>query len=183
MQQLPLVLARQWPAMIAYPYKHSRTARRQLLFAPNTPHYRLLSSTSDGSMGVPNQRASEVLQMPCLLYINAVMMEYATRPYLIDDFFCKLVNTVYEDNLDTYNSPEQLYIRLLQGVDDADTGRDKRLYHVTRLAYVARRLGKRSMEKARSALLGNLVLSDGLWRKERLFSRDPVVLEAEIMRE
>ncbi len=82
----------------AYPYKNSLSAHRQSLFAPDTPLYRLLSLNSDSSMGVSAQRASDACQMPCLLYINAIMLEYANGPYLIDDFFAKLVNAVYEDN-------------------------------------------------------------------------------------
>ena len=167
----------------AYPYKHSLNAQKQSLFAPGTPLYRLLSSNSDNSMGVSNQRASDACQMPCLLYINAIMLEYANGPYLIDDFFAKLINVVYEDNLHNCVSPEQLFVRLLLGIDGIEAAREARLYEVTRLAYVAKRLGKSSMEKTRGALLRNLVLSDGPCRNERLFTWDPVVLEAEILKD
>ena len=171
------------PSHATYPYKNSLNAEKLSLFAPGTPLYRLLSSNTDSLMGISGQRASDACQMPCLLYINTVMLEYASGPYLIDDFFSKLINAVYEDNLDTCVSPEQLFVRLLLGVDGTETERDARLYEVTRLAYVAKRLRKSSMEKARSALLRNLVLSDGPCRKERLFTWDPVVLEAEILRD
>ena len=171
------------PSHIAYPYKNSPNANKKPLFAPGTPLYRLLSSNSDSSMGIYNQRASGACQMPCLLYINAVMLAYANGPYLIDDFFSKLINAVYEDNLHTCVSPEHIFVRLLLGLDGTEAARDARLYEVTRLAYAAKRLGKSSMEKARGALLRNLVLSDGPCRKERLFTWDPVVLEEEILRE
>lgn len=167
----------------AYPYQNSPNARKLSLFAPGKPLYRLLNSDSDSPMGVSTQRASEACRIPCLLYINAVMLEYATGPYLIDDFFCKLVNAVYEDNLDTCVSPEQLFVRLLLGIDGVEAVREARLYEVTRLAYVVKRLGKSSMERVRGALLRNLVLSDGPWREERLFTWDPAVLEAEVLRD
>ncbi len=167
----------------AYPYRNSLRAHRQSLFAPDTPLYRLLSLNSDSSMGVSAQRASDACQMPCLLYINAIMLEYANRPYFIDSFFAKLVNAVYEDNLDTCVSPEHFFVRLLLGIDGTEAARDIRLYGATRLAYVAKRLGKSSMEKVRCALLRNLVLSDGPRRRERLFTWDPVVLEAEILKD
>ena len=60
---------------------------------------------------------------------------------------------------------------------------EERLYTVTRLAYVAKRLGKASFEMARSALLGNLVLLDGEGREGSLFGWDPAVLEEEILRD
>lgn len=167
----------------AYPYEISPNARKQSLFAPGTPLYRLLSSNSDRSMGVFNQRASDACRMPCLLYINAVVLEYANEPHLIDNFFAKLNNAVYEDNLDNCVSPEHLFVRLLVSIDGTEATRSARLYEVTRLAYVAKRLGKSSMEKASSALLTNLVLSDGPCRKEHIFEWDPVVLKAEILRD
>ena len=167
----------------AYPYKSSQTARKRSLFAPGTPLYGLLSSNLDGSMGLAEQRASNACQMPCLFYINAVLLEYARGPYLIDDFFAKLINVVYEDNLDTCFSPEHLLIRLFVGIENTEAMRDARLCEVTKLIYVAKRLGKSSMEKVRGVLWRNLVLSDGPCRKERLFDWDPATLEAEIMRE
>ena len=167
----------------AYPYKNSLDAHKLSLFSPGTPLYRLLSPNPDSSLGLSNQRAWDACQMPCLLYINAVLLEYANGPYLIDDFFCKLINAVYEDNLNVCVSPEHLFVRLLLGYEGEEPVRDKRLYAVTRLAYVAKRLGKKSMELARGALLRNLVLSDGPARTERLFGWDPVVLEAEILRD
>ncbi len=87
------------------------------------------------------------------------------------------------DNLDTCVSPEHFFVRLLLGIDGTEAARDIRLYEATRLAYVAKRLGKSSMEKVRSALLRNLVLSDVPCRRERLFTWDPVVLEAEILKD
>ena len=166
-----------------YPYKSSQTAQKMSLFAPGTPLYSLLSSKLDGSMGLAKQRASDACQMPCLFYINAVMLEYARGPYLIDDFFVKLIKVIYEDNLDTCFSPEHLLIRLFVGIEGTEARRDARLCEVTNLIYVAKRLGKSSIEKVRSVLWRNLVLSDGPCRKERLFDWDPVMLEAEILRE
>ena len=167
----------------SYPYRSSMNAQKQLLFSPGTPLYRHLSSNSESSIGLANQRASDACQLPCLLYLNTVMLDYANGPYLIDDFFSKLVNTIYEDNLDTCVSPEHLLIRLLVGIDGTEADRGVRLCQVTRLAYVAKRLGRSSMDKARSALWKNLVLSDSPCRGERLFTWDPVVLEADIMRD
>lgn len=110
------------------------------------------------------------------------MLEYANGLYLIDDFFSKLINAVYEENLHICVSPEHLLIRLLLGIDGSEAARDGRLYEVTRLAYVAKKLGQISMEKTRGALWRNLVLSDGLCGKERLFAWEPMVMEAEIVR-
>ena len=165
----------------AYPYNNSPSAYKLSLFAPGTPLYRLLSSNSDSSMGLNNQRASDACQIPCLLYINAVLLYYVKGPYLIDNFFAKLINAVYEDNLDKCVSPEHLLIRLLVGIDGTEAERDARLCEVTRLAYVAKRLGKSSMEKARGALWERLALSDGPFGKERVFSWDPAMLEREIL--
>ena len=134
-------------------------------------------------MVLANQRASNACQLPCLLYINAVILEYAAGPYLIDNFFVKLINVIYEDNLDTCFSPEHLLIRLFVGIEGTEAIRDARLCEVTKLIYVAKRLGKSSIEKLRSVLWRNLVLSDGRSRHERLFDWDPVTLEAEILRE
>ena len=167
----------------AYPYRISQTARKKSLFGPGTPLCGLLSSNLDGSMGLAKQRASDACQMPCLLYINAVLLEYACAPYLIDDFFVRLINVIYEDNLDTCFSPEHLLIRLFVGIEGTEVIRNARLCEVTKLIYVAKRLGMRSMEKVRSALWKNLVLSDGPCREERLFDWDPVMLETEILRE
>ena len=167
----------------AYPYKISQTARKKSLFAPGTPLCRLLSSTLDCSMGLAKQRASDACQVPCLFYINAVLLEYACAPYLIDDFFVKLINIIYEDNLDTCFSPEHLLIRLFVGIEGTEARRDARLCEVTKLIYVAKRLGKSSTEKVRNVLWRNLVLSDGPCRKERLFDWDPMVLQADILRE
>ncbi len=108
----------------AYPYKNSLSAHKQSLFAPDTPLYRLLSLNSDNSIEISNQRASDACQMPCLLYINAVMLEYFNWPYLIDDFFAKLINAVHEDNLDTCVSPEHFFVRLLLGIDCTEAARD-----------------------------------------------------------
>ena len=171
------------PTHKAYPYKSSQTARKTLLFAPGTPLCGLLSSNLDGSMGLAKQRASDACQMPCLLYINAVILEYAAGPYLINDFFVKLLNVIYEDNLDTCFSPEHLLIRLFVGIEGTEKSRDARLCEVTKLIYVAKRLGKSSLEKVRSALWRNLVLSDRPHRHERPFDWDPIPLEAEILRE
>ena len=167
----------------AYPYKISQNAQKRSLFAPGTPLCDLLTSKLDGSMGLAKQRASDACQMPCLLYINAVIIEHAPRPDLIDEFFVKLINVIYEDNLDTCFSPEHLLIRLFVGIEGTEAKRDARLCEVTRLIYVAKRLGKSSTEMVRSVLWRNLVLSDGPRRKERLFDWDPVILEAEILRE
>lgn len=167
----------------AYPYKNSQTARKMSLFAPGTPLCGLLSSNLDDSMGLAKQRASGACQMPCLLYINAVMLEYTPGPYLIDDFFVKLINVIYEDNLDTCFSPEHLLIRLFVGIEGTEARRDARLCEVTKLIYVAKRLGRSSTEKVRSALWRNLVLSDGPCRHEQLFDWDPVTLGAEILSE
>ena len=166
-----------------HPYKYSSTARKLSLFAPGTPLHRLLAPSSDNSIGLSQQRASDACRMPCLLYINAVILEYANAPYLIDCFFSNLNNAVYQDNLHNCVSPEHFFVQLLLGIDGAETANDVRLYTVTRLAYVAKRLGKNSFEMVRSALLENLVLSDGGWREERLFGWDPAVLEAEILRD
>lgn len=99
--------------------------------------------------------------MPCLLYINAVLLEYTSAPHLIDDCLAKLINAVYEDNLDTSVSPEHLLHRLLIGTDGTDATRDARVCRNTRLIYVAKRLGKSSIDKVRSALWRNLALSGG----------------------
>ena len=167
----------------AYPYKTSHTARKKSLFAPGTPLCGLLSSNLDGSMGLAKQRASDACQMPCLFYINAVMLEYARVPYLIDDFLVKLIDVIYEDNLDTCFSPEHLLIRLFVGIEGTEARRDARLCEVTKLIYVAKRLGTSSIEKVRNVLWRNLVLSDGPCREERLFDWDPVMLKAEILRD
>lgn len=167
----------------AYPYRNSQKAQKQSLFGRGTPLRRLLSSNYDSSIRFANQRTCEACQLPCVLYINAVVSEYANWPFLIDEFFAKLINTVYEDNLDTCVSPEHLLIRLLVGIDATEARRDTRLCEVSRLVYVAKRLGKSSMEKARSALWRNLVLSDGPCRKERLFTWDPTIFEAEILKD
>lgn len=108
--------------------------------------------------------------MPCILYINAVLLEYASAPHLIDDCLAKLINAVYEDNLDTSVSPEHLLHRLLIGTDGTDATRDARLCRNTRLIYVAKRLGESSIDKVRSALWRNLTLSDDQCRTERLFA-------------
>ena len=134
-------------------------------------------------MGLAKQRASDACQVPYLFYINAVLLEYACAPYLIDDFFLKLINIIYEDNLDTCFSPEHLLIRLFVGIEGTEARRDARLCEVTKLIYVAKRLGKSSTEKVRNVLWRNLVLSDGPCRKERLFDWDPMVLQADILRE
>ena len=165
----------------AYPYKSSPSAYKQSLFAAGTPLYHLLSAKSDNSIGISNQRAFGACQMPCLFYINAIILDYADRPHLTDYFFSKLINTVYEDNLHNCVSPEHLLIRLLVGIDGPETERDARLCKITRLAYLAKRLGKGSMEKVRHALWENLVLSDGPCRREHLFTWDPLILEAEIL--
>lgn len=170
-------------SLTAYPYRNSLGAKKQSLFAPGTPLYYHLKFNSNSLMGLSSQRASDACQMPCLLYINLVMLQYANGPYLIDDFFSKLANAVYEDNLATCVSPEHLLIRLLVGIDGTEAIRDARLCEVTGLAYVAKRLGQSSMEKVRGALWKNLVLSDGPCRTERLFMWDPAVLENEILRE
>ena len=167
----------------AYPYKKSESAQKRSLFAPGAPLQRLLCSDSDHLTGFSNQHAFDACQLPCLLYINAVMLEHAGSSYLIDDFFSKLINAVYEDNLDTGVSPEHLLIRLLRGIDGADVGSEARLYEVTRLAYVAKRLGRSSVKRVRDALLKNLILSDGPCRNERLFTWDTAALEAEILRD
>ena len=166
-----------------YLYKNSQSARKEWLFAPGTPLHRLLGSKCDSSMGLASQRTSNACQLPCLLYINAVVLEFSSWPHLIDEFFAKLISTVYEDNLDTCVSPEHLFIRLLVGINGTDARRDARLCEVTRLVYVAKRLGEGSLEKVRSALWRNLVLSDDPRRKERLFTWDPIILEAEILRD
>lgn len=167
----------------AYPYRNSQNAQKQSLFGAGTPLRRLLSSNCDSSTGFANQRTCEACQLPCILYINAVVLEYASWPFLIDEFFAKLINTVYEDNLDACVSPEHLLIRLLVGIDATEARRDARLCEVSSLVYVAKRLGKSSLEKARSALWRNLVLSDGPCRKERLFTWDPIIFQAEILRD
>ena len=167
----------------AYPYKKSQNAQKKSLFAPGTPLCDLLTLKLDGSMGLAKQRASDACQMPCLLYINAVILEYAPGPYLIDEFFVKLIDVIYEDNLDTCFSPEHLLIRLFAGIEGTEAIRGARLCEVTKMIYLAKRLGKNSTEKVRKVLWRNLVLSDGPCRKERLFDWDPVILEAEILRE
>ena len=134
-------------------------------------------------MGLATQRASGACQLPCLLYINAVILEYALEPYLIDDFFVKLINVIYEDNLDTCFSPEHLLIRLFVGIEGTEARRNARLCEVTKLIYVAKRLGKIWTEKVRSGLWRSLVLSDDPCRHEKLFDWDPVTLEAEILRD
>ena len=154
------------------------------LFAPGTPLHRLLAPSSDNSIGLSQQRASDACRMPCLLCINAVVLEYANAPYLIDCYFSNLHNAVYEDNpLNDCVSPEHFFVQLLLGIDGVERENEERLYTVTRLAYVAKRLGKGSYEMARSALLENLVLSDGGAREKPLFGWDPAVLEAEILRD
>lgn len=167
----------------AYPYRNSQNAQKQSLFGPGTPLRRLLSSNCDSSTGFAYQRSYEACQLPCVLYISAVVLEYASRPFLTDEFFAKLINTVYEENLDTCVSPEHFLIRLLVGIDATEARRDARLCEVSRLVYVAKRLGKSSLEKVRSALWRNLVLCDGPCRKERLFTWDPAIFEAEILRD
>lgn len=166
---------------IAYPYRNSQNAQKQSLFGPGTPLRRLLSSNYDSSTEFANQRTCEACQLPCILYINVIVVEYASWPFLIDEFFAKLINTVYEDNLDTCVSPEHLLIRLLVGIDATEAKRNARLCEISRLVYVAKRLGKSSMEKVRSALWRNLELSDGPCRKERLYAWDPAIFGAEIL--
>ena len=145
------------------------------------PLHRLLRTKFDSSLGFSNQRAFDACQLPCLFYINAVTLEYANAPYLIDDFLSKLVNVVYEDNLHVCVSPEHLLVRLLVGIDGTEAVRDARLCEVTKLTYLAKRLGPDSLERVRCALWRNLVLSDGPCRRERLFTWDPASLEAEIL--
>ena len=115
--------------------------------------------------------------------MNAVVSEYASWPFLIDEYFAKLINTGYEDNLDACVSPQHLLIRLLVGLDVIEVRRDARLCEVSRLVYVVKRLEKSSLEKARSALWRNLDLSDGPCRKERLFTWDPITFQAEFLRD
>ena len=121
--------------------------------------------------------------MPCLLCINAVVLEYANAPYLIDCFLSNLNNALYENNPLNGVSPEHFFVQLLLGIYGVEMEKGERLYTVTRLAYVAKRLGKNSFEMARSALLENLVLSDGGRREKPLLRWDPAVLEAEILRD
>ena len=111
------------------------------------------------------------------------MLEYASVPHLLDDFLAKLINAIYEINLDASVSPEHLLHRLLVGIDGTEARRDARLCVNTKLVYVAKRLGKSKIEKVCSALWRNLALSDGRCRTERLFDWDPVTLEAEILRD
>ena len=90
---------------------------------------------------------------------------------------------MYEDNPRDCVSPEHFFVQLLLGIYGVEMEKNERLYTVTRLAYVAKRLGKNSFEMARSALLENLVLSDGERWEKPLFRWDPAVLEKEILRD
>lgn len=163
--------------------KSPRGYMKSPLFSPESPLYRLLHSDSTKSIGISDQRAAEACQIPCLIYINLTVLEYADRPYLADNFLCKLMNCVYEDNLDTSVSPEQLLMRLLLGIDGSESEKAERLYAMARLAFVAKRVGKNSEEKLRAALLMNLIMTDGPPREIPLITWDPRDLETEMLRD
>ena len=91
--------------------------------------------------------------MLCLLYINAIILEYASGRYMNYGSFAKIINAVHQDNLDTCVSPEHLFVRLLVGIEGTEVKSDAQLCEVTMLVYVAKRLGKRSMENYLGGIL------------------------------
>jgi hypothetical protein len=101
-------------------------SRRRTVFQPTGPLYKIVAISSfrgeaDGKLtkAATVHRTSSACQLPCLLYLNIVVMEYEARPELLEHYLGKLMVYVFEDSLDMDVSAERLLIRLLIDLEDS----------------------------------------------------------------
>ncbi|MCJ1459897.1 hypothetical protein MMC28_010276 [Mycoblastus sanguinarius] len=119
--------------------------------------------------------------MPCLFYLHTVILEYADQPDKIETFLGKLMAVIYEANLDTHASAEQLLVRLLAGIGAPGPERPERVHEVSRLVCIAKRLGNESRQKACDAMLMALIMPDDPLIADDLFPWDPNAVRDEVL--
>ena len=149
-----------------YPCLYS-CARRRAVFQLNGPIYKVVETQNcsqnadDDSAGLANvQRTASACQLPCLLYLNIVMLEYEARPDILEHYLEKLMVCVYEDCLDMDLSAEHLLIKLLVGLEDSTTNLTSRAHQTIRVAAMIQKMGQTSRQKIHSSLLEALVLPE-----------------------
>ncbi|KAJ9608391.1 hypothetical protein H2200_007379 [Cladophialophora chaetospira] len=135
------------------------------LYTPKSgPLYQVVSPeglhevVSEGNVAAATiQRTASTCQTPCLLYLNIVMVEYETKPELLEQFLGRLIICIYEDSLDKGISAEQLLIRLLGGLEDTTVMLTCRAHKTLRMAAVIQQLGVKAQQRIHCALLEALV--------------------------
>jgi hypothetical protein len=154
---------------------HARTAcsasclhscsRRRAVFELNGPLYKIATrmrfheafDDHNAAVAANIQRRASACQIPCLIYLNIVMIEYEGSTKLLEQFLGKLIVCIYKDSLDMDLSAEHLLIRLLSGLEDTTLELTYRAHKTIRLANVVQKLGARSQQSIHCALLEALV--------------------------
>jgi hypothetical protein len=151
-------------------------ARRRTVFVPMGPLYKLVA-IAPGSDSTNIQRTASACQLPCLLYLNIVVLEYATNPSLLEHYLGRLMVCIYEDSLDINVSAEHLLIKLLIGLEESTSKLTRRAHQTIRMAAVVHEMSAKARERVHGALLEALVLpeTDG----EDGFGGDLLGLEAD----
>jgi hypothetical protein len=142
-------------------------SRRRAVFAPNGPLYKLVAPTSLGKDSAKDrataanvQRTTSACRLPCILYLNIVMMEYEASPELLEHYLGKLIVCVYEEGMDMDISAEHLLIQVLIGIEDSAAERARRSHQTIRMAGVIQKLEVKLQQRIHSVLLEALVLYD-----------------------
>lgn len=125
--------------------------------------------------------------MPCLVYLNIALLDYADEPTICEKFLDQLEACALEDAEGRSISPEHLLIRLLIGLEEGAgiERRPERVQDVVRLTDVFKRLSSELSDIAYDALWKALAVEStqgsSINRTGRLFDVDLDILRLEIL--
>ena len=87
----------------------SNAPRRNAMFLPGSSLYKLLTSAPGARPGVrPGFRSTQIqraCRFACTLYLNAIILEFESRPDKLEEYFKRLSSRVIEQELDWSKDP------------------------------------------------------------------------------
>lgn len=132
--------------------------RRETMFQPGSPLYKLLTSAPGARPGVRTINIQKSCRFACALYLNAVVLELDTQPEKLEEYLKRLSIRIIEQELDWNESTETLMWILLFGDETNDEALKQSVlvWWVGRMTNVAKRLSDESWTRISGVMVSSL---------------------------
>ena len=145
--------------------------RRETMFQPGSPLYKLLTSAPGARPGVRSINIQKACRFACALYLNAVVLELESQPEKLEEYLKRLSIRIIEQELDWNESTETLMWILLFGDETSDEALKQSVlvWWVGRMTNVAKRLSDNSwmlISKVMVSCLARETDEEGMFRED-----------------
>jgi hypothetical protein len=137
---------------------HRKFPFRSTCFRPGTRMYNAFAPVEFSYSKPERRRAVDNCRLACLIYLNAVLLEYGDFSPKTEKFFELFSGFVEDDDLDCVLSAEHLSWSLIRGIEPHDTY--ERIWKVSRMVGVVKRANQQTWWDIEEALRMLLIMPE-----------------------